>query len=152
MPILARVVTEPLTKKNRAGGSRAGDIRSAPFGSKVGQGQDIDSRRARPRWLTERIALVSLAHEDLIQKTKTQVRVGTRRAFEELRQKTGLKKSDNNVFFRLIRALMADPFSLPVRLSDTTLRSMIRIQSRAKSALSLHLFAAFPDFCNRSLI
>ncbi len=47
------------------------------------------------------------AHQDPIQSTKTQARVSARQSAEEFREKTGLKKSDNNVFFRLISALMA---------------------------------------------
>ena len=50
--------------------------------------------------------------------TKTQVRVDRQRTSKELRQKPVLKKSDNNAFFRLIRALMADPDTTD---PDTTL-------------------------------
>jgi hypothetical protein len=36
LPRLTRVVIQPVDQKSRAGGSRAGNLQSAPFGSKVG--------------------------------------------------------------------------------------------------------------------
>jgi hypothetical protein len=53
----------------------------------------------RTRWLTERIASMGAAHEGPIQRTKTQVRVGARRAVEELRQKRFRKKPGRQRFF-----------------------------------------------------
>jgi hypothetical protein len=49
--------------------------------------QDIRSERARPRWLTERIASPGKRLAGVpIQTTKTQVRVGRQSWSEELRQ------------------------------------------------------------------
>jgi len=101
------MIIELVTKKkpSRREPGRRGPVRSFRFES-WGK-QDIGSKRARPRWLTERIAATSseLAQRRF-KKTKTQVRVGTRRVAEELRSKTDYKNRTNNVFFRLIRALM----------------------------------------------
>jgi len=112
LPKRARVVGERLTKKTEPEGARAGAIRSAPFGSKVGS-PVISHPRARTRWLTERIASPSKARPVFrFKTTKTRVRVRMAKRLEKLRQNRLRKKSDNNVFFRLIRALMADPFTV----------------------------------------
>ena len=41
---VSRGCRRKMTKKNRAGGSRAGDVRSAPFGSKLRDKQLIQTR------------------------------------------------------------------------------------------------------------
>ena len=60
-------------QKNEPEGAQAGTIQSAPFGSKIGN-QGIGSKRARTRWLTERIASLSKSSLRVPnQKTKTPV-------------------------------------------------------------------------------
>ncbi len=99
-----------LPKKTEPEGARSGAIRSAPFGSKFGA-TGHQPKRARTRWLTERIASTGPAREGPIQRTKTQARVRTRIVVEKLRQKRFRKKTGRTTFFYLTDALMADPFS-----------------------------------------
>src|ERR1019366_8538169 len=70
----------------------------------------ISQKRARPRWLTERIASMGPAHGDPIQRTKTQARVGPARCEKSCGKTVWKNKPDGNVIFWWTNALMADPF------------------------------------------
>ena len=59
LPRPTRVVIEPLTKKTEPEGARQEKSGRLLSVRNLGE-EDISSKRARPRWLTERIALVSL--------------------------------------------------------------------------------------------